>query len=62
MIAGVAPATVWDLGANVGRFSRLSSSRGIATVAFDQDPTCVEAAYRRAGEEDDRHLLPLGST
>jgi thiol-disulfide isomerase/thioredoxin len=35
------PATVWDLGANTGRFSRLASARGIDTVAFDADP----AAY-----------------
>ena len=55
----VAPATVWDLGANTGRFSRLASRRGIHTVAFDLDPYAVEAAYASAKERDDRHLLPL---
>jgi hypothetical protein len=49
---------VWDLGANVAVQPPVLVAR-IATVAFDLDPTCAEAAYRRAGEEDDRHLLPL---
>ena len=31
----IAPAVVWDLGANDGTFSRLASARGIPTVAFD---------------------------
>ena len=42
----VKPPSVWDLGANTGRFSRLASSRGIRTVAFDLDPDCVEASYQ----------------
>ena len=58
-IEQVGPRVVWDLGANVGRFSRLASSRGIETVAFDLDPDCVEATYRRVRAEDDGHLLPL---
>jgi hypothetical protein len=53
------PARVWDLGANTGRFSRLASERGIFTVAFDQDPACVEAIYLEARRRNDRHLLPL---
>lgn len=59
LIDRVKPKTIWDLGANVGRFSRLGSSRGIATVAFDLDADCVEATYRRMQAEGDRHLLPL---
>src|SRR5207248_2407726 len=48
MLAAAQPNTVWDLGANTGRFSRLAASRGATTVAFDADPAAVEAAYRRA--------------
>jgi len=59
LIARVGPRTVWDLGSNVGRFSRLASSEGISSVAFDLDPGCVEANYRAALAEDDRYLLPL---
>ena len=55
----VRPASVWDLGANTGRFSRLASSRGIPTVAFDLDPDCVEASYREVKDRGETRLLPL---
>jgi len=53
------PRSVWDLGANTGVFSRLASSRGIPTVAFDVDPAAVERNYRQGRTEGDAHLLPL---
>ena len=53
------PATVWDLGANDGTFSRLASTRGIPTIAFDIDPVAVERNYRHAVKEGDHHILPL---
>ena len=40
------PRSVWDLGANTGRYSRLAADRGASTVAFDVDPACVELHYR----------------
>ncbi len=55
------PSTVWDLGANTGRFSRLASGRGASTVAFDVDPACVERNYRAASEHGEANLLPLWS-
>lgn len=55
----VHPASVWDLGANDGRFSRLASTHAIPTVAFDIDPVAVEKSYRQARAEKDSHLLPL---
>lgn len=55
----VAPATVWDLGANTGRFSRLATDRGAFTVAFDIDPVAVERAYLEAKGRRDEALLPL---
>jgi len=42
MIETAAPASVWDLGANNGLFSREASSREIFTVASDIDPAAVE--------------------
>jgi hypothetical protein len=54
-----APATVWDLGANTGRFSRLASDRGVPTVAFDVDPACVEVNYREVRRRGEANLLPL---
>jgi hypothetical protein len=53
------PASVWDLGANDGTFSRIASTRGVPTVAFDIDPVAVERNYRRAVAEGDHKILPL---
>ncbi len=53
------PRLVWDLGANIGVFSRLASERGIYTVAFDMDPAAVEKNYRQAAASGDTQLLPL---
>ncbi|MGO9119433.1 MAG: SAM-dependent methyltransferase [Desulfomonilaceae bacterium] len=54
-----APETVWDLGGNIGVFSRISSDRKIMTVSFDSDPSAVESNYRQCIIENDEHLLPL---
>lgn len=53
------PSSVWDLGANTGRLSRLASERGIPTVAFDVDPACVEANRREVVRRGETRLLPL---
>lgn len=53
------PRSVWDLGANIGVFSRLSSQKGIDTYSFDIDPSAVEANFRKCREEENPHLLPL---
>jgi ribosomal protein L11 methylase PrmA len=53
------PKMVWDLGANTGIFSRLSSDQGIQTIAFDIDPVAVEKNYRQAKKKGESHLLPL---
>lgn len=53
------PATVWDLGANTGLFSRMAARAGAFTVSFDSDPSVVETSYARAREEDEPRLLPL---
>jgi ribosomal protein L11 methylase PrmA len=55
----LAPSSVWDLGANDGTFSRIASSRGIPTIAFDVDPVAVEKNYRRVVQESEHNMLPL---
>jgi ribosomal protein L11 methylase PrmA len=55
----IQPQTVWDLGANTGLYSRIASSRGIETIAFDLDPGSVERNYRTVREQKESHLLPL---
>jgi hypothetical protein len=53
------PASVWDLGANIGLFSRIASDRSISTVAFDIDPSAVETNYRQIRKQNETTLLPL---
>lgn len=55
------PATVWDLGANTGQFSKLAIEAGATTVAFDGDPACVELMYRETRSTGAEGLLPLVS-
>jgi ribosomal protein L11 methylase PrmA len=50
---------VWDLGANAGEFSRIFSSQGILTVAWDGDPAAVEHNFLQVAENGETHLLPL---
>jgi len=58
-IEQIKPASVWDLGANDGSFSRLASEKDIRTVAFDIDPTAVEKNYLQVLTKKEKHLLPL---
>ncbi|HEY3862781.1 MAG TPA: SAM-dependent methyltransferase [Verrucomicrobiae bacterium] len=53
------PGTVWDLGANTGRFSRLAVENGAGVLSFDGDPACVEMNYLEARRERQSRLLPL---
>ncbi len=55
----IQPKHVWDLGANIGLFSRLASERGIPTIAFDIDPGAVEMNYRNCRDQNEKNLLPL---
>ena len=53
------PKRVWDLGANVGIFSRLASERGAFTIAFDSDQAAVERNYLKCRQDREINLLPL---
>ena len=53
------PETVWDMGANIGLFSRIASDRGIHTVCFDIDPAAVEKNYLLSVYDEESLLLPL---
>lgn len=58
-LAAANPGMVWDLGANVGTFSRLASDAGIYTIAFDLDPLAVEKNYQECVQKRESRLLPL---
>ena len=55
----VKPKSVWDLGGNVGLFSRLASDQGIKTISFDIDPVAVENSYIECVKKDESNILPL---
>ena len=50
---------VWDLGGNVGAFSRIASDKGIRTISFDFDPAAVEINYLNCIKNDEKNILPL---
>lgn len=59
MADALKPATVWDIGGNTGRFSRVAAERGAQVVTWDVDPACVEANYRQVCTAKETNILPL---
>jgi len=51
--------TLWDIGSNIGMFSRIASSKGIYTVSFDIDPAAVEKNYLTSVKNGETNILPL---
>lgn len=54
-----APQIIWDLRANVGRFSRIAAAGGAQVISCDMDPVCVEQNYLRVVHDGEKHILPL---
>ena len=59
LIEKIKPKNVWDIGGNVGIFSRISSDKEIFTVCFDIDPVAIEKNYLECKEKNEKYLLPL---
>jgi len=53
------PKNVWDLGGNVGMFSRIASDKGIPTTCFDIDPAAIERNYLECVAKGETDILPL---
>ncbi len=53
------PDQVWDIGANVGLFSRIAGEQGVSTVSFDLDAGAVEKNYLNAVANKETNILPL---
>jgi ribosomal protein L11 methylase PrmA len=51
--------TVWDLGANVGRFSAVAASLGRTVVAWDGDPGATELHYQTVRASSLATVIPL---
>ncbi len=58
-LADASPRTVWDLGANTGRFSRIAAAAGAEVVALEMDPSAVELNWRHVQDHDETSILPL---
>ncbi|NIO68158.1 MAG: SAM-dependent methyltransferase, partial [Anaerolineae bacterium] len=54
-----APKTVWDLGSNIGLFSRIAANKGVQTISWDMDPGCVDINHRQVVTNGETNLLPL---
>lgn len=52
-------ATVWDIGANTGQFSRIAAKHAGQVLAMDIDHFAVERMYRKNAEEGIHNILPL---
>jgi ribosomal protein L11 methylase PrmA len=50
---------VWDIGANVGVFSRVASDKGMPIISFDSDPAAVEINYLECCKNKETNILPL---
>jgi len=53
------PQLVWDLGANIGRFSRIAAERAGYVVAMDADAASIDLLYRQLRKEGGEKTLPL---
>jgi ribosomal protein L11 methylase PrmA len=59
LLGATGATTVWDLGANTGRYSRVAADGGRTVLAFDIDPAAAERNYRQLREERRGDILPL---
>jgi len=59
MLVKTSPKTVFDFGANCGRFSRVAAELGAMTISLDMDPLCVQKNYLDAANHSDNRILPL---
>jgi len=58
-LENVRPRVVWDIGANVGRFSRIAADTGAYALAFDADHSVTEIDYQEGRARGERRVLPL---
>jgi len=59
MLQDTGGSAVWDLGANVGRFSAIAANLGRRVVAWDVDPAASERHYQRLKARGVTAVLPL---
>jgi len=50
--------TLWDIGANIGIYSRLAAKKGIFTISIDADSTVIEKSYLQVKQSNENNILP----
>lgn len=53
------PATLADLGANKGEFSKLAAARNCQVIASDADANCINSLYAEIKKTGEKNILPL---
>ncbi len=53
------PNTLWDLGANIGTFSRIAAAKNIKVISFDSDPLTINKIYSDCKSDKVKNILPL---
>ncbi|MYD95659.1 MAG: SAM-dependent methyltransferase [Chloroflexi bacterium] len=51
--------STWDLGGNVGIFSRIAAAKKVPVVSIDSDPGAVDLNYRQMADSGERNLFPI---
>jgi hypothetical protein len=59
MLREVGGRVCWDLGANIGRYSRIAADLGYRVLAFDIDPAAAERHYRLLVAAERTDTTPL---
>ncbi|WP_282010038.1 hypothetical protein [Nitrospina watsonii] len=60
VVSQIKPKMVWDIGGNVGEFSKIAAKDGAFVVSVDIDPACTEYLYQSLSVEDEnKRILPL---
>jgi hypothetical protein len=58
-LEAAAGKTVWDLGANAGRYSAMAAKKAKVVVSFERDPDACEILYGRALERGLSNVHPV---
>lgn len=59
MLGSMPSKTVWDLGANTGRFSRIAAEQADLVIAMDSEHDCVQQVWDENARLRERLVLPL---
>jgi len=59
IIQQIQPNIIWDLGANIGIFSRIAAARNVPVISLDADPGAIEKNYLWGKANREKYTLPL---